>query len=358
MEGPMVPQKRVKRVACSCPNCIMGVNARAINPDGTPKKKKHVCHYPGCNKVYGKTSHLRAHLRWHTGERPFLCRWPYCGKRFTRSDELQRHNRTHTGEKKFKCETCNKRFMRSDHLNKHIRIHQRPPNQDEEEGTEEGEEICKGKDRAIPSSPGSVSSGSDTAVQCADSTGNDLDLDLETDSISSSQEPEFSTDMECENLPQSGPAPSFYSPSPLTAPGLTKLSHVPQLSHIDLPVSINHVIIPLDVHIRPPLPGGSSDGDGGVSTMEQMCMRPPFPPGHPAMLQMPLPSSNEYMLSSSCVQPFLPPSPANNPGCTGDLSHPDHLYPPPQVLTHLPLTVAATATVPISSMVTITSLGH
>ena len=28
------------------------------------KKKQHICHIPGCNKVYGKTSHLRAHLRF------------------------------------------------------------------------------------------------------------------------------------------------------------------------------------------------------------------------------------------------------------------------------------------------------
>lgn len=61
------------------------------------KKKQHICHIPGCGKVYGKTSHLRAHLRWHSGERPFVCNWMFCGKRFTRSDELQRHRRTHTG---------------------------------------------------------------------------------------------------------------------------------------------------------------------------------------------------------------------------------------------------------------------
>ncbi len=98
MEGA-APSKRTKRAACNCPNCVLGLNARTINPDGTPKKKKHICHYPRCAKVYGKTSHLRAHLRQHTGERPFLCHWAFCGKRFTRSDELQRHMRTHTGEK-------------------------------------------------------------------------------------------------------------------------------------------------------------------------------------------------------------------------------------------------------------------
>ena len=59
-----------------------------INPD-SDKKRVHICHIPGCGKMYGKTSHLRAHLRWHSGERPFVCSWVYGGKRFTRSDELQ-----------------------------------------------------------------------------------------------------------------------------------------------------------------------------------------------------------------------------------------------------------------------------
>ncbi|XP_027020351.1 transcription factor Sp3a isoform X1 [Tachysurus fulvidraco] len=121
MEGLGQEGKRLRRVACTCPNCKEG-GGRGSNMG---KKKQHVCHIAGCGKVYGKTSHLRAHLRWHSGERPFVCNWMFCGKRFTRSDELQRHRRTHTGEKKFVCPECSKRFMRSDHLAKHIKTHQK-----------------------------------------------------------------------------------------------------------------------------------------------------------------------------------------------------------------------------------------
>ncbi|XP_062862226.1 transcription factor Sp3a isoform X2 [Trichomycterus rosablanca] len=121
MEGLGQDGKRLRRVACTCPNCKEG-GGRGSN---VGKKKQHVCHIAGCGKVYGKTSHLRAHLRWHSGERPFVCNWMFCGKRFTRSDELQRHRRTHTGEKKFVCPECSKRFMRSDHLAKHIKTHQK-----------------------------------------------------------------------------------------------------------------------------------------------------------------------------------------------------------------------------------------
>jgi transcription factor Sp5 len=112
--------RRCKR--CRCPNCIN--QPSAILNDSSTSKRQHICHI--CKKIYGKTSHLKAHLRWHAGERPFRCPWLFCGKAFTRSDELQRHLRTHTGEKRFACPKCGKRFMRSDHLSKHSKTHDIP----------------------------------------------------------------------------------------------------------------------------------------------------------------------------------------------------------------------------------------
>ncbi|XP_052328343.1 transcription factor Sp4 isoform X4 [Oncorhynchus keta] len=50
-EGP--PSKRLRRVACSCPNCRDGEGRTSGDPS---KKKQHVCHMEGCGKVYGKTS--------------------------------------------------------------------------------------------------------------------------------------------------------------------------------------------------------------------------------------------------------------------------------------------------------------
>lgn len=87
------------------------------------KKTTIVCGL--CERNFSSNHNLVAHMKTHTGEKPFTCH--ICTKSFQSISNLNVHVQIHSSEKLFKCETCEKTFVTKAYLSQHIKCHTMKP---------------------------------------------------------------------------------------------------------------------------------------------------------------------------------------------------------------------------------------
>jgi len=100
-----------------CPKAFARAHQLAVHAPVHTGEKAHLC--SECGNSFSSVSSLIDHRkRRHLDIRNKKCET--CPKAFFTKQELEAHIRTHTGEKPFSCPSCGKNFSRTHHLKRHI----------------------------------------------------------------------------------------------------------------------------------------------------------------------------------------------------------------------------------------------
>lgn len=74
-----------------------------------------------CGKVFSTKQYRDIHLRIHKGEKPYVCK--ICNRAFTQRTSLVNHSALHSDHRPYPCHLCEKAFRRRETLVIHIRTH-------------------------------------------------------------------------------------------------------------------------------------------------------------------------------------------------------------------------------------------
>lgn len=91
----------------------------------TPRGVRDVytCPFQSCNRISSEHSNMKAHMRLHTGERPYVCRVASCRKSFRWKSSLTYHERAlHSNARPYQCVPCRKSFVEKRKLRLHHQL--------------------------------------------------------------------------------------------------------------------------------------------------------------------------------------------------------------------------------------------